>query len=196
MQRRRRGLLKALGIGGAAANLPTAWTKPVVESVLLPAHAQTTDSGPRPITRVTFTYTDTVADIGQPLPTGVSISDPVTISIAFAASAIANQTFTANDVLSFVWRVGSLTVTINDTGAGWDVTTGDFQTDGAGTIIQVLTDWQDTSPSATLSNADTLYYWYLYGVNGVLLSLTANWEIGLVNVANMLSPSNWSVSAS
>lgn len=41
----RRGALKRLGAGGvaagAAAALPAAWTRPVVESVVLPAHAQT-----------------------------------------------------------------------------------------------------------------------------------------------------------
>ncbi|MDZ7842753.1 MAG: twin-arginine translocation signal domain-containing protein [Gammaproteobacteria bacterium] len=41
----RRSALKRLGAGGvaagAAAALPGAWTRPVVESVMLPAHAQT-----------------------------------------------------------------------------------------------------------------------------------------------------------
>ena len=40
----RRRLLKALAVGGGAvvvgASLPAAWTKPVIESVVLPAHAQ------------------------------------------------------------------------------------------------------------------------------------------------------------
>ncbi len=40
----RRNLLKALASGGVVAGtaLPAAWTRPVVDSVLLPAHAQTT----------------------------------------------------------------------------------------------------------------------------------------------------------
>ena len=40
----RRNLLRALSVGGvaSAANLPTSWSRPVVESVVLPAHAQTT----------------------------------------------------------------------------------------------------------------------------------------------------------
>ena len=40
----RRQLLKAVTVGGGAvvvgASLPAAWTKPVIESVVLPAHAQ------------------------------------------------------------------------------------------------------------------------------------------------------------
>ncbi len=45
MKDQRRKLLKALSLGGAAAatQLPAKWTKPIVESVSLPAHAQTTD---------------------------------------------------------------------------------------------------------------------------------------------------------
>ncbi|KAA3630362.1 MAG: hypothetical protein DWQ08_06360 [Proteobacteria bacterium] len=45
MKSNRRRLLKALTIGGgavSAANLPTSWKTPVIESVSLPAHAQTT----------------------------------------------------------------------------------------------------------------------------------------------------------
>lgn len=40
--RRRRRLLQALGAFGTAAMLPEQWIKPTVDSVLLPAHAQTT----------------------------------------------------------------------------------------------------------------------------------------------------------
>ena len=40
---KRRDALKALGVGGlVAGSLPDKWTKPVVNSILLPAHAQTT----------------------------------------------------------------------------------------------------------------------------------------------------------
>ncbi len=45
MQDKRRELLKALTLGGgavAATQLPSTWSKPVVDSVMIPAHAQTT----------------------------------------------------------------------------------------------------------------------------------------------------------
>ena len=50
----RRKVLKAAGATGAAATaalLPPAWTKPVVEIIVVPAHAQTTvpGSGPKPV---------------------------------------------------------------------------------------------------------------------------------------------------
>jgi len=44
MKNNRRKLLKALTLGGGAVTitkLPTTWSKPVLESVMLPAHAQT-----------------------------------------------------------------------------------------------------------------------------------------------------------
>lgn len=42
----RRKLLRKLAAGGVAgAALPAAWSKPVIDSVILPAHAQTTGSG-------------------------------------------------------------------------------------------------------------------------------------------------------
>ena len=51
MKNNRRKLLKAITLGGGAATawkLPADWSKPIVESVTLPAHAQTTneDIGP------------------------------------------------------------------------------------------------------------------------------------------------------
>ena len=40
----RRNILKKLAVGGiAGAALPTQWSRPVVDSVMLPAHAQTSD---------------------------------------------------------------------------------------------------------------------------------------------------------
>ena len=42
----RRRLIKKLAIGGGvattASSMPTKWVKPVLDSVILPAHAQTT----------------------------------------------------------------------------------------------------------------------------------------------------------
>ncbi len=39
----RRRILKGTGVAGAAAILlPTSWTKPVLQAVVVPAHAQTT----------------------------------------------------------------------------------------------------------------------------------------------------------
>ena len=45
----RRQLLKALAVGGGAVvvgnSLPESWMKPVIESVVLPAHAQASGGG-------------------------------------------------------------------------------------------------------------------------------------------------------
>lgn len=43
----RRKALKAIGVGGVlAGTIPGSWTKPVVKSIVLPAHAQTSGCGP------------------------------------------------------------------------------------------------------------------------------------------------------
>lgn len=47
----RRRLVAGIGLGsaaGVAGMLPARWTKPVVDSILLPAHAQATQPGPDP----------------------------------------------------------------------------------------------------------------------------------------------------
>ena len=82
----RRKALKALAVGGAV--LPTQWAKPVVDSVVLPAHATlttitcifdgvTTDTGTDTTERAFFSYTGTGTDIsyttsGNPYPTNVA----------------------------------------------------------------------------------------------------------------------------
>ena len=48
---RRPVLQKILGlsvVGGVSAVFPSKWIKPVVDSVVLPAHEQTSDTGERP----------------------------------------------------------------------------------------------------------------------------------------------------
>lgn len=56
-QERRRLLqaVSAAGLGGAAA-LPTHWSRPVVDSVLLPAHAQATPAATQPACNITCTF--------------------------------------------------------------------------------------------------------------------------------------------
>ncbi len=45
MSNSKRKLLRSLGVAGiAGAGLPATWTRPVVQSVVLPVHAQTTES--------------------------------------------------------------------------------------------------------------------------------------------------------
>lgn len=41
----RRRLIQALATGGGVAALPTEWKSPIIDSVMLPAHAQTTTTG-------------------------------------------------------------------------------------------------------------------------------------------------------
>jgi len=61
----RRRLLTALGIGGSAAFLPQGWQKPVVKSLVLPAHAQT-----------------------SPPTEEFSFTDPCSVSLSFEAGPV------------------------------------------------------------------------------------------------------------
>lgn len=53
-QSRRKVLMSGLGLGATAAVLPSAWTKPIINSVVLPAHAQASVCPMITIGNVTF----------------------------------------------------------------------------------------------------------------------------------------------
>jgi len=101
--RKRKSLKKIAGatsIGFAAISLPKSWTKPVLNSVVLPAHAQTSMDNQAPIGQnVTV---DAFGDTGLIIELGPLISDPegnpITIIIV-ASGVIAPTTFTINAVL-------------------------------------------------------------------------------------------------
>ena len=63
---RRRRLLNILGISGSAAFVPAFWSKPVVKSLILPAHAQTS----------------------PPEPSPVSFSDPCSVTLQFTPGQV------------------------------------------------------------------------------------------------------------
>jgi hypothetical protein len=71
----RRRLLQALGLAGGgavAALLPTRWTRPLVEVVVLPAHAQTSPGltpTPTPSPTATPSATPTLTPTQTPTPT-------------------------------------------------------------------------------------------------------------------------------
>lgn len=74
MQDKRRDLLKALTLGSgavAATQLPSNWSKPVVESVVLPGHAQTTGPaqttclGMNPDIELTVSSDPSPAEVGE-----------------------------------------------------------------------------------------------------------------------------------
>ncbi len=200
MQDKRRELLKALTLGGGAVTLtrvPGYWSKPVVDAVVLPAHAQTTAPA---FTTVTFTYTDTVrtdGDLAPEFTPDLSGGEPASITISFAATSLENQVFTAAQVISFVWRFGPITITVNDTGPSWTSTSGSFQTNGSGLLVAVPSNWhfdETVSSSATASNSATIDDWFMQGTNGVIYAGSSGIE--LVDVANMLNPAFWTVTTS
>ena len=106
-QTRRRKLISGLTVGIAGASqLPTQWTKPVVNSVLLPAHAQTsvtTTAGPT-TTPGPGTTTTTPCPLTQLTIPGGSVScqssenRTETFGIIFAANGCAVDVGSGNDV--------------------------------------------------------------------------------------------------
>ena len=86
----RRQLLKSIAAGSGAViagkNLPEKWTKPVVDSVMLPAHAQTSPSTPTGChVEVHGHFTD---DKKQKIPSGASI--PASTEIHFGVTVTPN----------------------------------------------------------------------------------------------------------
>ncbi len=93
IMKRRRQLIKALGYGSVSTTLwvlPSQWTKPLVDSVFVPAHAETSPTSTAPPTTVppttvpptTSTYTVRPRPLCVPSPTWFKkkispCSDPV-----------------------------------------------------------------------------------------------------------------------
>ena len=74
MSNKRKSLKKLAGISAAVTILPNAWVKPAINSVVLPAHAQTTQTTVAPTTvgptttatpAVTYTITSGVFDVEE-----------------------------------------------------------------------------------------------------------------------------------
>lgn len=73
---RRRVLMSVLGASGSAVVMPGRWTKPFVDSVLLPAHAQTTEAAPLTCSDIDTEFTSSLELI--PVPGDVTITFCVT----------------------------------------------------------------------------------------------------------------------
>ena len=191
MKSSKRKLLKGLAISSA-------WSTPVVNSVVLPSHAATTNpvptttvtTPPPVISTVTFTYTDTVAFSNI---NGIETSEPVTIAISFSATSLENQIFSASDVISYSWSFSTVTATINDNGSSWASVIGNFQTDGAGALIAVPSDWHDFN-DVSVSGPIPVSAWFINGENSTFF--TPGLFLNLTNVSNNINPAFWTISTS
>lgn len=140
----RRRLLAALGLGGSAAFLPPLWHKPMVQGLILPAHAQTSPTGP----------------VG---PTG-SLTDPCMVQLVFELLPIGvNLGCTGNVTTQIIPIVtGSVLGTGNLSGiqinvqsvlssaiGGTTLVTGTTTTDGGGNYQITLDGFQTTTQANT-----------------------------------------------
>lgn len=118
----RRRLLKAVtaGIGGATIlpHLPSSWSRPVVESVVLPAHAQSTG---------VTTFAITSCSIESATDTG---TDAVDIAFSFTLSRSDGQPFPAGFTMDvdFTFSPSGTTVGVLGNSPG-----GEFSLDGSNT---------------------------------------------------------------
>ena len=119
----RRKLLKSIAAGGGAIvagkSLPENWKKPVVDSVLLPAHAQTSPAPTTTAAPTSCTIAMVVFDAaGAPVPSGSLIDDlnlytftGTVTPAAVGAGGQVNLSWSAPDGSS-----GQATTTINNDG--------------------------------------------------------------------------------
>lgn len=75
MPSRRKTIKTLAGAGAVVGLLPTRWTKPALESIVLPAHAQTSDAVNLPPVGESFTV-DAFADSAIIVDVGPRVSDP------------------------------------------------------------------------------------------------------------------------
>lgn len=111
----RRKLLKAMGLGGAAVGgsklLPDPWTRPLVKSVVLPAHAQTS---PAPL--VSFSS----CSLSNATYNGTSgTTNQVSVDVAYAVTSNFGLDLTAISTMdvTFTFQPSGTTVNGNLTGA-------------------------------------------------------------------------------
>lgn len=173
--KKRRKLLMTASLSSAVISTIsiTKWVKPVVSSVVLPAHGQTSaDSGRNVILR----FTDRVDSINPDparLPAGVAFRDPLQIDVTVnnGNNSIANQTWRFTDLVNIEVRAGSnYSAQINPlTGTIFD-NSGVFQTGGSGNLLALLILWGVflTDGMDIDSNGEVIIEWYLGNCNNII----------------------------
>lgn len=75
MNNKRETLKKVAGVSAVAALAPTSWTKPILSSVVLPAHAQTSENQAPTISGVSCTFDTTTLQVGSVITIEATIED-------------------------------------------------------------------------------------------------------------------------
>jgi len=133
----RRKLLKSLAAGSGAViagkSLPESWSKPVVDSVMLPAHAQTSPSPCTPcLVAATYCAGSGNGTGGGSIDIAVSING--TVSVDHSGFAVSPQTDSVDPCAG-----GAFSVTANSSGSGTITVSGTIPC-GATSSIAIVED--------------------------------------------------------
>jgi hypothetical protein len=151
---------------------------------------------------IEYEYLDTI--LGSSID-GLESGQSARITVALDNGGDSNvaQTWTAGDLqwLKFDFNNGALvTASYTPFDGGLIGQSGDFVTDGTGTLTSVMDSWWDTFVSADFTSTSGInsFSWYLNGFNSVYIHDNTGGPVGsgptaaLTNVAAMLGASNWS----
>jgi hypothetical protein len=140
-----------------------------------------------------FQYEDIISLSSIP---GLAVGQSVKVTAALDNGGTSNvsQTWTTSDLQSVTWdfNSGGLVTTFNSPwGGSLGGTSGNFATDGTGTLTSVMNSWWDSSVGSDFltSGPGTPSNWFLTGYNCVYRDTIGS--ICLQNVTSMLTASNW-----
>lgn len=148
-----------------------------------------------------FEYNDTISSTNI---AGLSVGQAakITVTLDNGNSTNLGQTWTATDLQSVTYDFnnGGLVTTFNAPfDGGLFATFGDFTSDGAGTLMTVMSGWRDQQATTDFSTTGTAaeFTWYLNGGNPVyfqrpVVGSGTFSRVYLTNVNDMLSADNWS----
>jgi hypothetical protein len=153
------------------------------------------------VVSATFLSTADNSDMSNLYVDNVSLGDQVKVVIAMdnGGNALFNQTWNASDVLSvtFEFNNGAHKTVFNPNGGnGFSTDSGSFVTDGSGQLIEVPSDWTDTSNVNAIStnSTQTPNGWYLNEVNDKYFTNSDSFAVGFTDAASNTVASNWTIS--
>jgi len=144
-----------------------------------------------------FQYSDTITTSGS-FPAGLTTGDSVTVIVKVdnTGSTLNGQTWTSAHLQSvtFDFKNGTLkTIFTSPFGGGLDGTTGNFVTNGAGTLTAVPSEWGDgyAGTDVTTNGAAPPNSWYLDNTNDKYYEILTT-SVGFSVPNRNQTPGNWS----
>lgn len=148
----------------------------------------------------TFLSTADNTQFDEPYVDNVSFGDEVKIVIAMdnGVNSLVNQTWSASDVLSitFDFNNGAHRTVFE---AAFTGTTGNFVTDGSGTLTAVPTSWHNNSAGGSIistNSGQSPNAWFLNQFNDKYYTDNYSFAVGIPNPSDTVNPSNWTLSSS